>query len=97
MATFIWVGNFTEQGMRTIKDTTKRSEAARELAKKHGVTIKDMYWTVGMYDLVAIFEAADAEAVSAFGLTIGQSGNLTGQTLRAFSKDEMNKVLAKVG
>ena len=97
MATYIWVGNFTEQGMRTIKDTTKRSEAARELAKKHGVTIKDMYWTLGTYDLVAIFEAADPESISAFGLTIGQSGNLTGQTLRAFNKDEMNKVLAKVG
>jgi len=97
MATFIWVGNFTEQGMRTIKDTTKRSVAARELAKKYGITIKDMYWTMGQYDLVAIFDAPDAEAVSAFGLTIGLSGNLSGATLRAFSREEMDKVLAKVG
>jgi uncharacterized protein with GYD domain len=97
MATYIWVGNFTEQGMRTIKETTKRSLAARELAKKFNVTIKDMYWTVGQYDLVAIFEAPDAESVSAFGLTIGLSGNLTGQTLRAFNKDQMDAVLAKVG
>jgi len=97
MATYIWVGNFTEQGMRTIKDTTKRSDAVKDVAKKFKVTIKDMYWTVGMYDLVAIFEAPDVESISAFGLTVGKAGNLTGQTLRAFTKDEMNKILAKVG
>jgi len=97
MATYIWVGNFTEQGMRTIKDTTKRSEAVHDLAKKFGVTVKNMYWTVGQYDLVAIFEAPDVESFSALGLTVGMGGNLSGQTLRAFNKDEMNKILAKVG
>ena len=97
MATFIWVGNFTEQGMRTIKETTKRADAVREAAKKYGVTLKDMYWTMGAYDLVGIFEAADAESISSFALTVGMTGNLTGQSMRAFSKDEMNKILAKVG
>jgi uncharacterized protein with GYD domain len=97
MATYIWVGNFTEQGMRTIKDTTKRADAIKGAAQKFGVTLKDMYWTMGQYDLVGIFEAKDAESMSAFELTVGLAGNLSGQTLRAFNKDEMNAVLGKVG
>ncbi|KPK06109.1 MAG: GYD family protein [Betaproteobacteria bacterium SG8_39] len=97
MATYIWVGNFTEQGMRTIKDTTKRADAVREAGKKYGVTLKDMYWTMGQYDLVGIFEAKDDASISAFALTVGMSGNLQGQSMRAFNKDEMTAILGKVG
>jgi len=97
MATYIWVGNFTEQGMRSIKDTTKRADAVKEAAKKFGVTLKDMYWTMGQYDMVAVFEAPDDMSISAFGLGVGMAGNLSGQTLRAFNKDEMNTMLGKLG
>ena len=97
MATYIWVGNFTEQGARSIKDTIKRADAVKEAGKKYGVTLKDMYWTMGAYDLVGIFEAPDAESISSFALTVGMAGNLQGQSMRAFTKDEMNKILAKVG
>ncbi len=97
MATYIWAGNFTEQGMRTIKETTKRADAVKETAKKFGVTLKDMYWTMGEFDLVAIFEAPDDASISAFGLGVGMAGNLTGQTMRAFNKDEMSAILGKLG
>lgn len=97
MATYIWVGNFTEQGARSIKETTKRADAIKDVGKKFGVTVKDMYWTMGQYDLVAIFDAPDDMSISAFGLGVGMAGNLTGQTLRAFNKDEMSAILGKLG
>ena len=95
MATFISLTNFTDQGIRNAKDTTKRADAVRKLAKKYGVTAKDFYWTLGSFDVVAIFEAPDDESMTALGLAIGMGGNVRTQTLRAFSKDEMNAILAK--
>ena len=52
MSTYIVLANFTEQGIRNVKDTLKRAEAFKEAAGKFGVTVKDMYWTLGRYDLV---------------------------------------------
>lgn len=96
MATFIVLGSFTDQGIRAVKDTTKRAEALRDLGKKVGVTIKELYWTMGQYDVAAIVEAADEAAVTAFGLSAGASGNVRTQTLRAFSATEMAQVLKKL-
>ena len=96
MATYIVLSSFTDQGVRNVKDTTKRSDAAREQAKKFGVTMKDIFWTLGRYDVVAIFEAPDDASMTAFGLALGTAGNVRTQTLRAFSREEMNGVLAKL-
>ena len=96
MATYIVLSSFTDQGVRNVKDTTKRSDAVRELAKKFGVTVKDIFWTLGRYDVVAIFEAPDDASMTALGLAIGAGGNVRTQTLRAFSREEMNGVLAKL-
>jgi uncharacterized protein with GYD domain len=96
MATYIVLGNFTDQGIRNVKDTTKRAEALREMGKKAGVTVKEVYWTLGQYDIVAIFDAPNDEAVTALGLSIGILGNVRTQTLRAYSADEMGRLLSKV-
>ena len=96
MATYIMLANFTDQGIRNVKDTLKRAEAFRELAKGAGVTVKDLYWTLGQYDIVAIADAPDEMTVTALGLTLGKSGNVRTQTLRAFSAADMSKILAKV-
>ena len=96
MATYISLTNFTDQGIRSIKDTTKRADAVREMAKKFGVSVKDIFWTLGKYDLVAIFESPDDVSITAFGLALGSAGNVRTQTLRAFAQDEMNKVLGKM-
>jgi uncharacterized protein with GYD domain len=82
--------------VRNAKDTTKRSDAVKELAKKFGVTAKEFYWTLGSYDVVGIFEAPDDASMTALGLAIGAGGNVRTQTLRAFSREEMNGVLAKL-
>lgn len=96
MLTYIALSNFTDQGIRNVKDTTKRADAVKEAAKKFGATMTQIYWTLGQYDLVAIIEAPDEASATAFALAISTAGNVRMQTLRAFSKDEMNGVLAKL-
>ena len=97
MGTYIVLSNFTDQGIRNVKDTGKRSDAVRELAKKFGVTVKDFYRTLGSYDVVAIFEAPDDASMTAFGLAIGTQGNVRTQTLRAYSRQDLNTILTKLG
>lgn len=96
MATYIVLTNFTDQGVRNVKDSTKRADAVKEMAKKFGVTAKEFFWTLGSYDVVAIFDAPDDASITALGLAIGAGGNVRTQTLRAFSRDEMNGILAKL-
>jgi uncharacterized protein with GYD domain len=96
MPTYIMLGNFTEQGVRNVKASPKRAEAARTAAKKHGVTVKEMYWTMGRYDIALIAEAPDEAAMTAFGLGIAALGNVRTQTLRAFSSDEIATILGRV-
>ena len=96
MATFIALGNFTDQGIRSIKDSTKRADAVRELAKKYGATLKEVYWTLGRYDVVTVIEAPNDEAATAFALGVGSAGNVRTESLRAFSKEEMNGILGKL-
>lgn len=97
MAMYIVLVHFTDQGVRNIKDTTKRADAGKELAKKFGVTAKEFYWTLGSYDEVVLFEAPDDAAMAAFQASIGALGNVRTQTLRAFPQAEMNAILAKLG
>ena len=96
MATYIVLASFTEQGIRSVKDTTRRAAEVAETAKRFGVTAKDFYWTLGSHDVVAIFDAPDDASITALGLTLGSMGNVRTETLSAFSKDEINKILAKV-
>jgi uncharacterized protein with GYD domain len=96
MATYIVLSNFTEQGIRNIKDSPKRAEAFRNMAKKSGVTVKDLFWTLGQYDVVAILEAPDDISVTALGLSLGALGNIRTQTLRAYSEPEIKLVLGKM-
>jgi uncharacterized protein with GYD domain len=96
MATYITLMRFTDQGIRSVKDTTKRAEAFKETAKKLGVTVKDIYWTLGRYDSVAMVEASDDAAVTALGLALSSLGNVHTQTLRAFGPAEMKHILDKM-
>jgi len=96
MLTYIVLGSFTDQGIRTVKDTTKRADAAKDMAARFGVTMREIYWTQGQYDVVTVCEADNEAAISAFGLALGSAGNVRFQTLRAFSRDEMNGILAKL-
>src|SRR5271165_2084024 len=96
MATYIVLTNFTEQGIRNVKDTVKRAEAFKEAAGKFGVTEKDLYWTLGRFDLVVTVEGPDDPSVTALGLALGAMGNVRTQTLRAFGPGEMKQILGKM-
>lgn len=97
MATYVVLSSFTDQGIRTVKDTTKRADAVKELARKMGIETKSLYWTIGKYDVVATFEAPDDASITALSLAISAGGNVRTQTLRAFSRDEMGGIIAKLG
>jgi len=94
---YVVLANFTDQGVRNVKDSIKRAEAFKELAKSSGATVKDLYWTLGQYDIVATVDAPDDMAITALGLTLAKAGNVRTQTLRAFSQAEMGSILSKVG
>ncbi len=96
MSTYITLMKFTDQGIRNVKDTVKRAEAFKEAAQKSGATVKDIYWTLGQYDIIATVEAADDRAATALGLALGTMGNVHTQTLRAFGSAEMKAILEKL-
>lgn len=93
MSTFISLLSFTEQGIRSVKESPNRADAFTGLAGKLGLTIKSMHWTSGAYDMVIITEGGD-EATMAALLSVGSLGNIRTQTLRAYSKDEIKKIIA---
>ena len=95
MAIGISLVNFTDQGIKNIKDSPKRAAAFRELSKKQGVTVRDVYWTTGQYDMVVIAEGTD-EATTALLLSVGRLGNVRTQTLRAMDAETFQRVLEKV-
>ena len=97
MTTYISLTNFTDQGIRNVQDTTRRADAVRELARKFGASVKDIYWTLGSYDLVVVFEAPDDASMTALSLAIAKAGNVRTQTLRAFTSSEMAGILGKMG
>ncbi|MET0482952.1 MAG: GYD domain-containing protein [Aestuariivirgaceae bacterium] len=96
MATYVILANFTDQGIRNVKDTVKRADVFKEMAKKKDVKVRDMYWTLGAHDVVAIIEAPNDEAITGLGLALGMQGNVRTQTLRAYSASEIGKILGGV-
>ena len=95
MKTYVALCRFTEQGIRSVKDTTRRADSDKEAAGKFGATMQ-IYWTSGRFDLLAIIDAPDEESANAFALSIGTAGNIRTEMLRAFTKDEMNAILGKM-
>ena len=95
MATFISLLNFTDQGIRNIKDSPDRYGAFRASAEKLGVVVKGFYYTVGRHDMVLIMEGTD-EAVTAALLKSGSLGNVRSETLRGFSVEEAKKIIGSI-
>lgn len=93
---FIMSLNFTEQGIRNIKDAPKRAQAARELAKKVGVEIKQVYMTSGDSDLLVIVETANGDNMAKFALALGSLGNVRSRTARAWPLEEYQKLVAEL-
>ena len=93
MPTFISLVNFTDQGIKNIKESPDRLQAFRSMAEKMGLKVKDVYYTVGSHDLVVISEGT-GEALTAALLKVRSLGNVRSQTMRGFSPEEFKKIIA---
>ncbi|WP_035678706.1 GYD domain-containing protein [Bradyrhizobium liaoningense] len=96
MVTYVVLGNFTDQGARNVKDSPKRADAFKEMARSFGVTVKEIVWTQGRYDVVTVLEAPDEAAAMSLSLSISALGNVRTETLRAFSAADMTKIVGKM-
>jgi uncharacterized protein with GYD domain len=96
MVTYIGLLSFTDKGIQGIKDTTKRAAAAKAAAKKSGVNIREMLWTMGDCDMVCVLEAEDETSLAAFNLATAMQGNVRSRSMRAYAAADMDKILAKL-
>ena len=97
MATYVSLITWTEKGAAGFRDTVDRAEAGKALAGTFGGALKEIYWTLGSYDIVVVSEAPDDESATAFALALASQGNVRTTTMRAFSADEMRAIIAKAG
>ena len=95
MPTYISLLSWTEEGVKTYKDTLERAQAAGDVAAALGGTLKEVYWTIGPYDVVSVADFPDDETATAFLLKLGSQGSIRTTTMRAFNRDEMAGVLEK--
>lgn len=96
MPLFILTINWTDQGIRAVKDAPKRAQASRELGKKLGVEMKQIYLTSGESDLLAIVETASGDNVAKFALALGSMGNVRTRTARAWTETEFTKFISEL-
>ena len=96
MARYILLVNWTDQGIRNVKDSPKRLDAARNAAKGVGAEIRDFYMTMGDHDLVLVVDAPTDEAVAKFALIQGGAGNVRTKTLKAFSETEYRAIVGSL-
>ena len=93
MATYIVLSRFTRQGIRDIKDSPKRLAGAKRLARNLGGRIRSFHMTMGSCDAVAVLELPDDDAAASFALQMGRAGNVSTETLKAFSEADYRKIV----
>jgi uncharacterized protein with GYD domain len=96
MPSYVVLATFTDQGIRNVKESPKREDAFRELCQKFDARVKDIYRTMGRYDIVAIVEAPGDGAMNTILYSLGARGNVRTETLRAFTRQETDQALAKM-
>jgi len=93
MATYIILINYTDQGIRNVKDSPKRLDAAKKMLKSMGGEIKEFYLTMGSYDITIVAEAPSDDVIAKFSLASGSLGNIRTTTLKAFPEAEYRKII----
>ena len=92
MPTYVVLYRFTDQGRKNIKGTVKRAQEVRKENEARGFKVIGTYWTQGQYDLVAVLEAPSEEAMMAGLFNVAEAGNVSSETLRAFTEQEMQRI-----
>lgn len=97
MVTYIGMLKFTDKGLAAVKGTTQRAAAAKEVAHKFGVNMREVFWTLGEHDLVCVVEAENDQSIAAFSLAMATQGHLrSSYSMRAYTAEEMEQVLARL-
>ncbi len=94
MPVYVALVNWTDQGVKNVKDTIKRADAFIESARKINCKVREILYTTGAHDIVTVIEAPDDETASRLTLGVGMVGNVRTVTMRAYTKDEMAKIVA---
>ena len=97
MPTYVTLAHWTDQGIKNYKDTTSRAQDFSKLIESLGGNVRELLWTVGEYDIVAVTELPDDEAGTAALLRLGSLGNVRTSTMRAFTADEMGNIIRRTG
>jgi uncharacterized protein with GYD domain len=97
MATYFILINWTDQGIKNVKDSPKRVDAAKKAVKDLGGDLKAFYMLQGSYDAVLIMEMPNDEALAKFLLKIGSLGNVRTSTMRAYTETEYRKIIGELG
>jgi uncharacterized protein with GYD domain len=96
MPTYVTLAKWTEQGVRNIKDTLTRNEQVRAAVERAGGQVLGTWWTQGAYDIVGVFEFPDDETASSFALATAMVGNVRTETMRAYGREEMQRIIQKL-
>lgn len=97
MTTYVMLASWTDQGIKNVKDSPRRLEAARSALKEMGGDLKTFFLTMGDYDMVAIYEAPDDAVAARFTMQLGQLGNVRTRTLKAFPEAAYREIVASLG
>jgi uncharacterized protein with GYD domain len=97
VATYVTLYRYTDQGMRAIGNAVGLAQQWQGEAERRGIKVVGLWWLQGQYDALTIVEGADDEAVTALLLAIGAEGSLRTETMRAYSGDDLVRILSKLG
>ena len=96
MGKYVLLLNWTDQGIKNVKDTIKRAESFKSYLEKRGGTLTDLFYTFGQYDLVVTAELPNDEIAMSVSLGTGALGNVRVTTLKAFGLDETRKIIGEL-
>ena len=97
MAKYVMLVNWTDQGVAQAKGTVERTERVKQMTEKLGGSTDLVLWTLGRYDIVAVFDMPDDEAAAALGVQLGGLGTVRTETLRAFTADDLGQIFSRIG
>ena len=95
MPIYVGLGNWTDQGTKDFRGSVQRGNAFREAVEQAGGRVRELVWTMGAYDFIAVLEAPDDEMAAVLVLRVAAAGNVRTTTMRAFDADQMTDIIAR--
>jgi uncharacterized protein with GYD domain len=97
MTTYIMLANWTDQGIRHVKDSPDRLEAAKDLCRQHGAEMTAFHMTIGSYDMVVVIDAPNDDTFARIALSLGKGGNIRTTSLKAFDEAQYREIIGTIG